>query len=196
MSGRTTDPQEFRTQWNSEVVAKLEDEDTKLVCAPASPYLERLPVATRAFLREVGLPESAAPCLTFTEVGKGLARLWEVYSPKPEWKPEEKKPVETCLMLGSDGAGSPICIDERDGTIVLLDHELPFDAKRLLKRITFINSSVSQLAECLLEYNANLESPSLDKVREIDAAAASPNTFWFMEVNAVTRQTKPWWKFW
>lgn len=196
MSEGELNPQEFRKRWQSEVAAKLEFEEAGLLVAPASASLERLPESARRFLREAGLPESAAPCLTLEEVGKGLPKLWEVFSPQPEWKTEEKAPVEPYLMLGSDGSGSPICIDERDGTIVLLDHELLFDANRLLKRIMFMNTSLPQFAECLLEYNSNLDSPSLDKIREIDAPAATPKSFWFMVINAVAAQKKPWWKFW
>src|SRR3954469_17592665 len=143
----------FRARWESLLLKKSIPESLTLVRAPSVAALERISAAARTFLTETGLPKSAAPCLIFEEVGKGLPKLWEVYSPQPEWKPEEKKAVEPYLMMGSDGAGSPICANERDETIVLLDHELLFTPRQLLKRVMFMNTSVSQLAECLLEYN-------------------------------------------
>ncbi len=42
-------------------------------------------------------------------------------------------------MIGCDGSDSPICVDERDGKVVLVDHELLFDLKRRDARIVFVN---------------------------------------------------------
>ena len=49
-------------------------------------------------------------------------------------------------VIGSDGCGSPIAIDEsHEGQIVCLDHDNRFAR-------VFLNSSVRQLAESLLAY--------------------------------------------
>src|SRR2546423_2939162 len=107
-------PAQFTSRWRSDVIAKDPlPEDSELVTAPPDKAAStRLSVAAREFLVQAGLPKSCAPCLCFEEVGKGLPRIWELYSPTG-WKPEEKAPLELYLMLGSDGGGSPICVDER-----------------------------------------------------------------------------------
>jgi hypothetical protein len=99
-------------------------------------------------------------------------------------------------MLGSDGSGNPICVDERDAKIVLLDHELLFDAKALMRRIMLVNSGVEHLAESLLLFNTMAPESSLAAICRIDPPAGEPRTFWFSECRAESGGQKPWWKFW
>lgn len=89
----------------------------------------------KRFLMEAGLPDSAAPELTFAE---GLPSICEQYG-----QPEE---YNNYKYIGFTGFGDPICLNENDGSIVHLDHEEDFEYE------TFINSSIPQLAESLLTY--------------------------------------------
>ena len=130
-------PNQFKERWQADVVVRepLID-DLQLVAVPAERLAPlRLPQAAREFLAEAGLPRACAPFLCFEEVSKGLPRLWEVFAPG-QWQPHEKAGLEHYLMIGSDGGGNPFCIDERDGKVVMLDHELLFDLKKRDKRVT------------------------------------------------------------
>jgi hypothetical protein len=156
----------------------------------------------RKFLTEAGLPESCAPCLTFDEVALGLRRIWDVFAPG-QWKPEEKDGLEHFGLIGSDGAGNPICLDERRGQVVLVDHEVLFDRHARDASIMFINSSIRQLCECLLVVNARPNSKNMGAIKEIDEPAAAKGAFWSYEVPNRRDDggeeyvgSNPWWKFW
>jgi hypothetical protein len=198
-------PAYFKSQWLTDVVAKdpLPD-DVQLVTAPASRLAAtRLPESASQFLAEAGLPKACAPCLTFEEVAKGLPRIWELYSPT-EWTAKEKQPLEHYLMIGGDGDGNPICVDERDGRIVVVDHELLFDPKRVGARIQLINSSVAQLAESLLVIHTASTAGRRNMLLQIDPAALEKGAFWSYESNVqgpdqvefAPGRKKPWWKLW
>lgn len=76
-------PQQFKEDWEAEVVAKdsLPD-DVRLLVVPVERLTSlRLTEAARHHLAEAGLPKACAPCLTFDEIEKGLPRLWDVFSP-------------------------------------------------------------------------------------------------------------------
>jgi hypothetical protein len=90
-------------------------------------------------------------------------------------------------VIGSDGAGNPIAIDEqRAGEVVCLDHEDKFAR-------TFVNKTVRQLAESLLAYRtivgdsadassgevpAKVRKQLHQALRKIDPAAMKPACFW------------------
>jgi hypothetical protein len=170
-------------------------EDLKLLTASSQALASKpLPDAARRFLTEAGLPWRCAPCLCFEEVGKSLPRIWEVYSPG-QWKPEEKVSLEHYLMLGSDGSGNPICLDDRDGRVVMLDHELLFAPKARDSRIMFVNTSVPLLAECLLAIESVPAPERLDSILQADPPAANKGAFWYCETIADTGK-RPWWKCW
>src|SRR5688572_32911819 len=96
-------PAQFSLRWQSEVLARESvPGDGKLLTLPAQELASvRLPEAARQFLREAGLPKACAPFLSFEEVGEGLPRIWERYSPG-QWRPKEKSVFEHYLLLGSD----------------------------------------------------------------------------------------------
>jgi hypothetical protein len=76
-------------------------------------------------------------------------------------------------MIGADGAGNPICLEQSTGTVVLLDHEDHFRTRQ------FVNSSVRQLAECLLAFMGEQEPERFrSAVRAIDPAALAEQSFW------------------
>ncbi|PWU16774.1 MAG: hypothetical protein C5B50_12785 [Verrucomicrobia bacterium] len=170
-------PEQFRSRWESKVLAAAADADhLRLRTVPeASVSSTKLPPTSRRFLIEAGLPEQCAP-LGFEEMRKGLRRIWEVYSPG-QWKREEKAGVEHYLVLGLDENDNPICADERDGKVVMLDHELLFDQKRREKRIRFVNSGIPQLAECLLALETVEPEARLEAIRQIDPPAAQEKAF-------------------
>jgi hypothetical protein len=98
---------------------------------------------TKDFLKN-GFPESAAPCLDFgwrSYKGK-FYNIDEVYP-----KLVDHNLAKNYWIIGSDGAGNPICFDVlRNDRIVLLDHEQRFET------IEVINSDIFELGKCLLLY--------------------------------------------
>jgi hypothetical protein len=197
-------PNQFVQRWHSEILAKRADrDDEQLATLPSRDVgdFPRLPEAARQFLAEAGLPKSCAPFLSFDDLAHGLRHVWHVFSPG-QWKPEEKHGLENYAMIGSDGSGNPICVDERDGRIVAIEHELLFSTSAGERRVMFVNSSVAQLAQCLLLVAAHASNTGLEAIKQIDESAAAPGTFWsyetmdFEDQNLDELSTKPWWKFW
>lgn len=114
--------------------------------SPLSPHrldgLNLLP-STAEFLIHTGLPEDAAPFLSFVqdndEILNGINKLSDQYDfLGPGY--------ESYIVIGSCGNGDPIAINtDNQDQIVRLDHEDMFSAH-------FFNSSILSLAECLLAY--------------------------------------------
>ena len=99
----------------------------------------KLPKVAQKFLFNAGLPNSAAPGLKFVSHGKGgLSKITELFREYPVG--------EELIYMGITGEGDLVCVLEGSGMVISLDHE---DGKR----IQFINSSIPQLAECLLVYS-------------------------------------------
>jgi hypothetical protein len=129
-------PQEFKTTWTS----------TGDILSPfSSGELVELGLKskTTAFLKEAGLPEHAAPFLTFVNNSednhKGIARLTEQY----DFLEEE---FQKWVVIGSCSDGDPIAINvHADDQIDWLDHENNFEP-------AFFNSSIEALADCLVIY--------------------------------------------
>ena len=102
-----------------------------------------LSVLTKDFLR-AGFPEDAAPFLNFgwrSHKGKfyNIAELYPEYT--------DINSAKNYWIIGSDGAGNPICFDvSQNDRIVLLDHEQRFEV------ICVMNSNIEELAACLLLY--------------------------------------------
>lgn len=197
-------PNQFVQRWHSEILAKRADpDDEQLATLPSRDVADfpRLPEAARQFLAEAGLPKSCAPFLSFDDLAHGLRHVWDVFSPG-QWKPEEKHGLENYALIGSDGSGNPICVDERDGRIVAIEHELLFTTNAGERRVMFVNSSAAQLAECLLLVAAHPRNTGLEAIKQIDESAAVQGAFWSFETvdsedhNLDVLSKKPWWKFW
>jgi hypothetical protein len=91
------------------------------------------------------LPDEAAPCLSFQEAASSRP-LWEMFGAESNWSAADRERLARFRMIGTDGAGNPICLEQDTGSVVLLDHEDRFRTRQ------FVNSSVRQLGECLLAY--------------------------------------------
>lgn len=142
-----------------------------------------LPEDTKRFLVAAGLPQEAAPCLSFAP---GTL----------DWLRQPGDDLDCFYALGSDGSGNPFAVDE-DGVVWLIDHERP-----CLR--TLVNSSVAALAECLLAYRTLVteavaiggEDACLDgriprhiieafsrSVNDVDSEVAGSETFWSQELS-------------
>lgn len=174
-------PSEFVTRWRS----------GDLVCFSAK-SVDGLTLASedKAFLVQAGLPRDAAPFLTFDAPKLAdLPTVAEQYGVANEF--------QRYRVIGSDGSGNPIAIDENhQGEVVCLDHENRF-ARALL------NGSVRQLAESLLAYRKLVEDTQAEsgpdafldgktsaagrknlreELTRIDPAAVKPGCFWHAEL--------------
>lgn len=159
--------------------------------------LESLTIADedKRFLAEAGLPESAAPFLSFAAPKSG-----ELPTLADQWKQSAK--FRRYRVIGADGSGSPIAIDEeRKGEVVCLDHDDKFAG-------TFMNSSVRQMAESLLAYRdliaaegksalkdgalpAKARNQLHQQIQKIDADALKPGCFWSDEAEAPESSASP-----
>ena len=121
------------------------------------------------------LPDSAAPFLAFKEAERPIP-VWEAYGSASGWSPADCERLAAYRMVGSDGAGNPVCVEQGAGEVVLLDHEDGFRTRQ------FVNSSVSQLAECLLAFMGERDPERFrSAVRAIDPAALAERSFWWQE---------------
>jgi hypothetical protein len=123
----------------------------------------------------VVLPDEAAPFLNFDQAARP-AHIWEVFGNPSQWSDTERERLAPYQMIGSDGAGNPVCIERDTGAVVLLDHEDRFHSRQ------FVNSSVRQLAECLMAYMGEKDAERFrGAVRGIDLAAMAERSFWWHE---------------
>jgi hypothetical protein len=174
-----------------EFVARWGKDDIPLMRFPKK-AVERLSLSeeNKSFLVQAGLPEDAAPFLSFKTPTSG-----EFPTVAQQWK--QPKVFDAYRVIGSDGSGNPIALDESSsGEVVLLDHENKF--ARVL-----VNKSIQQLAESLLAYrklvrdtqeefgeDAFLDgktSPAArkalrDELTTVDEAAVKAGCFWHGEL--------------
>jgi hypothetical protein len=125
-------PKDFAARWGTDA--------DPLVRFPKK-SVERLALSKedQEFLVHAGLPEDAAPFLSFQEPESG-----ELPTVAEEWNQPEA--FRCYRLIGTDGSGNPIALDENhQGEVVCLDHENRF--VRIL-----MNKSIRQLAESLLAY--------------------------------------------
>ncbi len=129
-------PQDFINQWN----APGFDESSRLNVYSAL-SLQTLPIPPESleFLTLAGLPDSAAPFLSF-----GASHTHTLPSVADTWS--QPPDFDRFRIIGSNSSGDPICIDLlTNAAVVYLNHDDAFD------RI-FMNTSVDRLAECLLAF--------------------------------------------
>jgi hypothetical protein len=152
--------------------------DSRLVRAPHGLLEEQaFPSDAAHFLVEAGLPRSCAPFLTFEDVALGPLTLVQRYGAH-QFRPSELPRLASFYVLGSDGAGNPLCLDTaRNGVIVMLDHEDRFRTQ------TFVASSVANLAEALLILHTVPHDQFIEKLRPSDPPAAERSAFLPVEVS-------------
>ena len=170
-------PEEFARRW-------AQEESSALVRIGREATAEwNIAEDSAQFLAEAGLPVEAAPFLAFGQAG----RLWEVWDFGQDTD-YARELFPQYIQIGTDGSGNAVCIDEEhNGIVVLLDRDFGFQA------ISFVNSSVQQLAECLLVYRTALDEQRLyggeglagligQEFMRIDSRAMGRECFWHREV--------------
>lgn len=170
---------EFKEKWNKEVYPLIEY-DKKVV-----DNLE-IPIESKKFLIEAGLPESATPFLSFESMNKGaLLTLREKYNIDKD-----------CIYIGFTGDGDILAIEENSGVIITINHETHEKA--------YVNNSVPQLADSLLQYsqfvkrikkangrraylNKECSKEELEVIKKnlisIDDKSINNNSFWWNEIS-------------
>jgi hypothetical protein len=178
-------PEDFKRLWQIDVKSKLYS------FSDDSVGLLNIPFEAKKFLVEAGLPEEAAPLLTFGVISKKPLELASDVFGLP-------KGFSRYYIIGSNGSGDPICIDEaNEGAIVLLNHDCKFKS-------VFVNTSVMQIAESLLAYrdlvNDAIKENGTDAyldwnipiclleqtksvIQKIDPVALEKETFWFQNLS-------------
>ena len=145
----------FAERWNSYVTRTGLGEMFFLVRLPAPD--DRLSEASSRFLAETGMPDVGG--LSFGHLAEGLRKVYDVYGPNDSsyWNDSDRERLASFLMFGSDEGGDPVCIDlANPERVVLLNHERRFEVAY------FVNSGVSQLAECILIFQEAVETYQLD----------------------------------
>ncbi|MDF2084870.1 SUKH-4 family immunity protein [Bacillus pseudomycoides] len=175
-------PNEFLKRWNQKVYPLVHYEEDKLKNLD-------IPVACKYFLLKSGFPESAAPFLNFESTKNGsLLTLKEKYNVDASY--------ERNTYLGFTGEGNILSMKVPSGMVVCIDHEKMEEV--------YVNQSIPQLAECMLEYSEFIKrikevngrhaylnreykkedlEVMIEKFIEIDKDCLNHNTFWNEEIN-------------
>jgi hypothetical protein len=173
----------FRTQWEAAGDKLNRFSDANLAGIPLGP-------SDRTFLLEAGLPDGAAPFLSFEPPRTGalrtVAELWHLPSDLPP-----------AFVIGSNWSGDPIA-NGVDGRVYSFNHDNDFMSN-------FIASSIAQLASLLLAYRdvvaysqrvngpdaildnnipADIRSWFREQVRQIDPAALELPSLWRAELES------------
>ena len=188
------DPAAFRTAWDAAappVPPELADElrEAWVEFPPAS--LTDLPTDAAAWLGVAGLPEDAAPFLSFGRRDGPRGPLTTSWGAPPTYA--------RFHQFGFDGGGDAICLDaEAEWAVVQVDHEVVH--RPVPPRTRFVDTDLPRFAACLLAYRRAVTAavaaggtaldpfppPVLDRLRtEIAAAdppAAAAGTFWGAEL--------------
>lgn len=123
-----------------------------------------LPAPTQNFLRDIGLPATAAPALNF----------FNLYEVQPDF---ETHPLfKDYFLLGTAGGRRLLGIDQKRGEINCF--EMTEDGVEFL----FVNSSLEAFAECLCLFQEHRERNELDvclqAMRRIDSGLSENYSFW------------------
>jgi hypothetical protein len=154
---------EFKTRYLAALPGNLLELGVgKFVQVPEEDFAD-VPLSTedKQRLIEVGLPKSAAPYLSFGPETWGFDGLPPGY-----------------FVIGANGSGDPICINEESGEIVCFNHDE--DMSRQLA-----NSSLERFQECLClfqEYrSAGALSECFAAMRAVDPSLEESG-FWSQEI--------------
>ena len=126
---KTIIPQEFKEKWTASG-DKITRFDSNIIINTKLNNLDK------EFL-QVGLPEDAAPFLSFgPQSGANLQKVSEVH-------PNLLVEYDDYLIVGFNGYGDPICIHETKGYIAYLNHDDGFSE-------IFMNSGLAQFLTFLI----------------------------------------------
>lgn len=188
-------PEQFRQTW-------IANEDNLSPLSPDSLVGLNLKPSTVDFLTRVGLPFEAAPFLSFVQnkadnyntINK-LTKHYDFLEPE----------YDKYVVIGSCSDGDVIAINTDDNDqIVWLDHEDYFSSR-------FFNSSINNLAECLVIYrdfvqtilkdngenaymNSNFNDQQFETLKQnmttADSRAITEDGFWksYLEMELAMRQ--------
>lgn len=125
------------------------------------------------------LPGEAAGLLFYQS--RTQVPLWDVSGGPAGWPPADRERLATYWVVGwVEGTGDPLCIEKPTGAVWRLDHQGHFKTRQ------FVNTSVGQLAECLLAQLAENQPERLRKaVQAIDPAALDEQSFWWAHAAAL-----------
>ncbi|MEQ9220292.1 MAG: SUKH-4 family immunity protein [Cyclobacteriaceae bacterium] len=141
------------------------------------------------FLTEIGLPKESAPFLSFRNDLNSINTIYELQNSNYNSK----------IMIGSDGAGDPICLEITNKHIYACDHEDDFEPYfmntgviELFKFLSLFREFGGQLIEKRGEY-AFIDSDFTDdelfelttKMKLIDPSALERSTFWSYEIDTI-----------
>lgn len=138
-----------------EFLERWDDDTTEMVVYDAESVSSlNISDESKTFLIECGFPDEAAPYLNFESFEDSeILRLSETYGNESEYS--------KYIYIGTDGDGLPICINEETEEITIIDVFEKQDP-------VFVNSSVLQMAECLLLYYEFLK-----KIMEVNGEDAA-----------------------
>lgn len=180
-------PQDFKHAWtgtNGDSLIPLSEERFKGL---------QLRPETTDFFKIAGLPESAAPYLTFV---KNTSDLYDGINKLTKQYEFIDKSYEKYVTIGSDGGGNPLVINTAEGDrIEWIDHE-DFSSR-------YMNASINHLVDTLIAYrdfvrsllerhqNAYMDSDFTDEqfktleaqILSIDEQALAEDSFWKAELN-------------
>jgi hypothetical protein len=159
-------PEQFVAQWGTQGLVRVDSETVTPL---------NVPVESKQFLIEAGLPKKAEPRVTLYAPPDLLASLPQMFQEDDIDFPQE---FGGYRVLADDTAFF-LCLDEhRDGVIVAVD---PYQEEPT----RFVNTAVPQVAESLLAYRA-LPGPD-------QAAGANKETLrgWLEELRGHLRRIDP-----
>ena len=167
-------------------------DDAKVVLFPESALTGiLLSQDERSFLSSIGLPDSAAPFLSFE------CPVGQLVSVSDQWR--QGNEFRKYKVIGANGSGDPIALDASCGNVVYLNHDDNFTK-------VFINTLPSKLAASLKAFGVvvadslkeNGEDAYLDnnipihvqerfkkEMKAIDFAALQPGSFWHEQVESM-----------
>lgn len=124
------DANEFKERWNEKIFPLVKYTNNKVDILSINKQ-------DKEFLLAVGLPDSAAPFLSFVKEEKGaLKKLKELYDIQQRYG--------DYVYLGYNASGDLIVLNEESGEVLCINHENSEEQ--------YVNKSIVQLAESLLEY--------------------------------------------
>ncbi len=126
---------------NEEIITYWIEKEEPIIRFPVSSVSKfDFQEATLSFLSIVGLPADSAPFLSFNQSSE------KFQSPSSYFKLADSS-LEHFVMIGVDGAGSPLVIDtSAQDQVLLLDHENGFTSLP-------VNRSLKEFQACLVIYN-------------------------------------------